>query len=163
MKPQVTIVAALNHQYVIGVDNRLPWHIPEDLAYFKKITLGKPIIMGRKTFESIGRVLPGRKNIVISRNGFSHDGVTTYTSLEAAITDNSDVAELCIIGGAELFALSIDLADKMCLTWVDYPLKLQAKYFPLINFNRWRLVSEEDIISSQGIPCSFCEYQRFNK
>ena len=157
---KISLVVALNSEYVIGTENKLPWHIPEDLAYFKQVTLGKPIIMGRKTFESIGRVLPGRKNIVISRSGFSHPGVSTYSSLAAAIADNQDVAELCIIGGGEIFKQAIEFANILHLTWVDVAVANPCAWFPKLNFSDWHLAAEHELLSQTGIKCLIQNYLR---
>ena len=146
---------------MIGVDNQLPWHIPEDLKYFKQATLGKPIIMGRKTFESIGRVLPGRKNIVITRNNdFRNDDVTVYHSLEEALQDNQIYPEICIIGGGEIFKQALPITTKLFLTIVDYPVANPTVYFPKINFDEWQLDTTEEIISGTGTKCRFNLYYR---
>lgn len=105
---------------VIGKDNQMPWHLPADLGHFKAITLGKPIIMGRKTYESIGRPLPGRKNIVISRDkSYKLEGCETASSLEEAITLVSEAEEIMIIGGGNLYAQALPHADKLYLTFID--------------------------------------------
>ena len=105
---------------VIGKDNQMPWHLPADLGHFKSITLGKPIIMGRKTYESIGRPLPGRKNIVISRNrDYKLEGCETAVSLEEAISLVCDVEEIMIIGGGYLYMQTIPLANRLYLTFID--------------------------------------------
>lgn len=157
---KISLVVALNSEYVIGTENKLPWHIPEDLAYFKQVTLGKPIIMGRKTFESIGRVLPGRKNIVISRSNFNHPGVTTYPSLTAAIAANQDVAELCIIGGGEIFKQAIEFANILHLTWVDVAVANPCAWFPKFDFSEWNLVTEHELLSQTGVKCLIQNYVR---
>src|SRR3954471_23692829 len=101
MAKQITLVVAMDAKRGIGVDNKLPWHLPEDLAHFKRVTLGRPIVMGRKTFDSIGRALPGRRNIVITRNAaWSHPGVETALSLDAALA-LLDGERASIIGGSQ--------------------------------------------------------------
>lgn len=157
--PQITIVVAMNEERVIGSKNQLPWHIPEDLAYFKEITLNKPIIMGRKTFESIGRILPNRKNIVISRNNYSYPGIYSYGSLELAIEDNSNVPEICIIGGGEIFSLALPLATQLHITRVDYKVSNPDAWFPEFNINDWVLCNELEIVSKSGIKCVFMTYK----
>ncbi|MCC2624617.1 MAG: dihydrofolate reductase [Burkholderiales bacterium] len=158
---KISIVVAMNKENVIGVDNQLPWHIPEDLQHFKQITYGKPIIMGRKTFESIGRVLPGRKNIVISRNGeLNIPEVTVYTSLAIAILDNQTVPELCIIGGGEIFKQALPIADELYLTIVDYPVENPTVFFPKFDLLSWQLITSKEIVSSNGIHCQFKRYCR---
>lgn len=157
----LTIVVAVNKDNVIGVDNQLPWHVPEDLQHFKAVTMNKPIIMGRKTFESIGRVLPGRKNIVITRNTeWQFTGVDTYPSLEEAIRDNSNFEELCIIGGGEIFAKALPLVEKIHLTIIDIKIPNPTVFFPQIDYKEWTLIHSKDLITSNGIKCVFNEYIR---
>lgn len=157
----LTIVVAMNKERVIGVNNQLPWHVPEDLQYFKKVTLGKPIIMGRKTFESIGRVLPGRKNIVITRNtNWQYDGVDVYKSLEEAILDNSNFEELCVIGGGEIFAKALPIANKLHLTILDIPVTNPSVFFPEIDYKQWSLISSNQISVKDDTCCTFNEYIR---
>lgn len=159
---EITLIVAMNQDNVIGTNNQLPWHIPEDLAHFKQVTLGKPVIMGRKTFESIGRVLPGRKNIVISRNCYSHEGVICYSSLEEAIADNQDVPELCVIGGGEIFALAIPVATTLHITEVDCMVDNPCARFPVIDNDVWELKAARELVSVSGIKCIIKEYQRRN-
>jgi len=105
---------------VIGKNNQMPWHLPADLGHFKAVTLGKPVIMGRKTYESIGRPLPGRRNIVISRNsGYTIEGCETAVSLEDAMKLVNGVNELMIIGGGHLYSQALLLADRLYLTFID--------------------------------------------
>ncbi len=151
----------MNKDRVIGVNNQLPWHIPEDLAYFKKTTLGKPIIMGRKTFESIGRVLPGRKNIVITRNTcWSHVGVEVVSSIDEALTLVESQDEVCIIGGGEVFKQTLAIASCLHITIVDIAVDNPNAFFPEIEANQWQRVSHQEIIAKNGIKCSFNEYIR---
>src|SRR3990167_4498372 len=157
----LSLVVAMNKERVIGVDNQLPWHIPEDLKHFKAITMGKAIIMGRKTFESIGRILPGRKNIVISRNSnWQHDGVEVFNGLEKAILNNNEFTELCIIGGGEIFSQAIPLIDKLHITIIDVKVSNPSTFFPEIDFSEWRLVKREAIVTHDQIHCEFNEYDR---
>ncbi len=123
---KISLVWAMAENRVIGLNNSLPWYLPEDLKYFKRITLGKPVIMGRKTYESIGKPLPGRTNIVVSRNaGFSAEGVKTVSSLDEAkklcesIALIDGVNEAMVIGGAEIYSLALPLADRLYLTEVS--------------------------------------------
>ncbi|MEM7692721.1 MAG: dihydrofolate reductase [Pseudomonadota bacterium] len=124
MLPIAIIVAAADND-VIGQDNQLPWHLPADLAHFKRTTLGKPVIMGRKTFDSIGRPLPGRPNIVVSRNAdLKIDGVSTAGDLESAVelahelAEDTKAEELMVIGGAEIYRQALPLAQRIYLTRV---------------------------------------------
>jgi dihydrofolate reductase len=136
MTAQLTLVVALDRDNGIGIDNRMPWHLPHDLAHFKRVTLGKPVIMGRKTFDSIGRPLPGRRNIVITRNGnWSHEGAERAASLDAAIA-LLDGASASIIGGAQIFNAAIDLADAMIVTHIDHRFTCDT-FFPPIDPAVW--------------------------
>nr|WP_275441487.1 type 3 dihydrofolate reductase [Psychrobium sp. MM17-31] len=124
------MIAAMAQDRVIGKDNKMPWHLPEELAYFKKVTMGKPIVMGRNTFESIGRPLPGRQNIVVSRNpDLVIDGVDVVNSVEQAIEAAQQCDELMIIGGAMLYEHMLPKADILYLTQIDLQAEGDA-YFP---------------------------------
>ena len=145
MKIALVVAAARNH--VIGCNNRLPWHLPQDLKYFKSVTLGKPIIMGRKTFESIGKPLPGRTNIVITRQmGWCAEGVHVAHDLPSAIALAKDVAaidgaeEVMVIGGAEIYRSSLGLAQRVYLTRVDLEVDGDA-FFPPLAENEWRIIA----------------------
>jgi dihydrofolate reductase len=119
-KPIISLIAAMANNRVIGKDNQMPWHLPADLGHFKAVTLGKPVIMGRKTYESIGRPLPGRRNIVISRNSdYKVEGCDTAISLEEAMELVNEVEELMIIGGGHLYSQAMPLADRLYLTFID--------------------------------------------
>ncbi|SBO10126.1 Dihydrofolate reductase type 3 [Vibrio mediterranei] len=116
----ISMIAAMADNRVIGKDNQMPWHLPADFIWFKKCTMGKPVIMGRKTYESIGRPLPGRQNIVVSRNSeLCIDGVETVTSLEQALSLVSDVEEAMIIGGGSFYEHCMPMANKLYLTYID--------------------------------------------
>lgn len=116
---KVTIIAAMARNRAIGLDGEMPWHLPAELKHFKESTIGKPIVMGRKTWESIGRVLPGRQNIVITRNpSFQAPGCTLARSLDQAM-DLALGEEVMIIGGGQLYQLAMAVADRMILTRVD--------------------------------------------
>ncbi len=117
---KISIIVAMAKNRVIGKDNDMPWHLPADLQHFRKMTSGKPIIMGRKTYESIGRPLPKRHNIIVSRNGdYEVDGCDVVSSLDEAVKIAGDVDELFIIGGGFLYNQTIDQADKLYLTFID--------------------------------------------
>ncbi len=142
-KPRVSVIAALARNRVIGIENRLPWRLPEDLAHFKALTLNHPILMGRKTFESLGRPLPGRTNIVITRNThYRPDGCVVADSIPAAIALCRDADEVFFIGGAELYAQAIPLADRLYLTEVDIEAEGDA-WFPDYDRHAFREVSRE--------------------
>jgi dihydrofolate reductase len=120
MKPRISLIVAMANNHVIGINNTLPWYLPADLKHFKALTMGHHIVMGRKTFESIGKPLPGRTSVVITRNvNYSVPGVIVVNSLEAAISSCSDDVEIFVIGGAELYRQAISLADRIYLTEID--------------------------------------------
>lgn len=122
---------------VIGRDNRLPWRLPADLAYFKRVTMGHPVIMGRRTWESIGRALPGRQNIVVSRNrDYSAPGATVVGSLDDAWRAAGEVEEACVIGGTSLFAEALPHADRIHLTEVEAEVEGDT-YFPPFDRSQW--------------------------
>ncbi|GEM78299.1 type 3 dihydrofolate reductase [Vibrio superstes] len=116
----ISMIAAMANNRIIGKDNQMPWHLPADFIWFKKCTMGKPVVMGRKTYESIGRPLPGRHNIVISRDAeLTIEGVTTVTSIESALEVVSDESEVMIIGGGSIYEHCLPMADKLYLTYID--------------------------------------------
>lgn len=157
---RLTMVVAIDAQRGIGIDNQLPWHLPEDLAHFKRVTLGRPIIMGRKTFDSIGRPLPGRRNIVVTRNAdWRHDGVEAVTSLEAAIALVGD-EEASIIGGAQIFNAALDLADRMIVTEIARTFDCDT-FFPPIDAQAWEETARERQHSAtQGFDFDYVTYER---
>lgn len=127
----------MSRNRVIGIDNRLPWRLPEDLKYFRALTWGKPIVMGRRTHESIGRPLPGRHNIVVTRNAdYRADGCTVVDSLESA-WKAADADEVMVIGGAELYAQTLAQASRLYLTLVDADFEGDT-YFPTYDQDAWR-------------------------
>lgn len=137
---QISLIVAYANQRVIGKNNRMPWHLPEDLAHFKRTTLGAPVIMGRKTWEAIGKPLPGRRNIVISRNPnlSLNDAVVTH-SLSEALSYCKDVKEVFIIGGAQIYAQALPLATRLVITEIEQQYDGDA-FFPEIDFNQWQEV-----------------------
>ncbi|AWO00284.1 dihydrofolate reductase [Chitinophaga alhagiae] len=141
----ISIIVAASDNNVIGIENRLPWNLPADLQFFKNTTWGFPIIMGRKTFESMGRPLKGRQNIVITRQaGYSHAGITVVPSIEAAIraAEEQDVNEIFITGGTEIFLQAFPLVDRIYLTRVHTTLQGDA-FFPEISPEEWVRVHSE--------------------
>jgi dihydrofolate reductase len=142
-KAPLSLIVAMARNSIIGVENDLPWHIPADLQRFKAITMGKPVIMGRKTFQSIEarlkKPLPGRPNFVISANGFSYPGVDVFSDLETAISEarfEYPDTELMIIGGASIYEQALPLVDRMYLTIVDQDARGDA-YFPKFDEASW--------------------------
>ena len=156
----LTLIVATDNAGGIGIRNTLPWKLPEDLAHFKRTTSGHPILMGRKTFESIGRPLPNRRNIVISRNpDWRHDGVESVTSLAAAIA-LTDAADVFVIGGAEIYRLALPLADRLIVTEIAQRFDCDA-FFPSIDMNAWT-ESDRTVHHSEtnGFDFAFVTYQR---
>lgn len=142
----ISLVVAAANNNVIGKDNRLLWHLPNDMKFFKNVTWGMPVIMGRKTFESLGKPLPGRKNIVLSRSsGFQPEGVVVVKSMEDAgfLVKQMDVKEMMVIGGGEIFNMVFEKAKRIYLTRVDAAPEGDA-WFPAIDPKEWKLVSKKD-------------------
>lgn len=157
----LAIIVAQAKNRVIGVNNKLPWHLPEDLRYFKQVTMGKPIIMGRNTYESIGRPLPGRTNIVISRQeSYAPKGVKVVSSLDAAIELAESVAmidgasEAMVIGGGQIYAQALDKADRLYLTEVDAEIEGDA-WFPEFVRDDWKEVGREDFSAEGPNPYNY--------
>lgn len=140
MPPALSLVVAVSDNDVIGRDNALPWHLPADLKHFKAVTMGKPIVMGRKTYDSIGRPLPGRLNIIITRNReLEIPGVTVVGSFEEALARAGDAPEVAVIGGAELFRSALPLASRIYFTRVHGTVEGEIK-FPVLDPAHWREV-----------------------
>ncbi|SUT89269.1 dihydrofolate reductase [[Actinobacillus] rossii] len=137
-----SLIVATTQNNVIGKNNQMPWHLPADLAWFRQNTTGKPVIMGRKTFESIGRPLPKRINIVLSRQPFEHEGVTWKDSLESAVDFVKDSEEIVLIGGSELFKQYLPKADKLYLTQIQAEIEGDT-FFPELNWNEWKIEYDE--------------------
>ena len=150
----------MSENYVIGLKNKLPWHISADLKNFKNITLGNPIIMGRKTYDSIGNPLKDRDNIVISRdNSLKIDGVEVVDSLEKAIFMTAEAPEIFIIGGQQIYQIALPIATHMYVTNVEGNFEGDA-YFPDYNQQEWREVDREDLITEDNLKFSFLKYER---
>lgn len=143
---KISLIVALSSNRVIGADKQMPWHLSADLKKFKQITLGSPIIMGRKTFESIGRPLPGRTNIVVSRNAaYQPEGVVVFTSLAAALNHAcSESEQVFVIGGASLYEAALPLATELYLTQIHREFAGDT-YFPALDMSAWREVEREDV------------------
>lgn len=165
---KLAVIVAASENGVIGQNNNLPWHLPEDLQYFKRVTMGKPIVMGRKTFESIGRPLPGRVNIVISRSEtYCAAGVEVVRSLNAALALAESAAqvsganEMMVIGGAEIYAAAIPRADVLYLTKVHARIEGDA-YLPAVDWAQWQEVGCERHLAANSAQhdYSFTIYER---
>ncbi|NRP46865.1 MULTISPECIES: dihydrofolate reductase [unclassified Marinobacterium] len=166
---RLALIVAQGLNRVIGNDNKLPWYLPEDLRYFKEVTMGKPIIMGRKTFESIGKPLPGRLNIVITRDSnWSAEGVKIVASLEEAVEVGEaqamidGVEETVIIGGAQIYAQSLPLVDRLYLTQVEAEPEGDA-HFPEIDYGQWQELGRQSFPAGDQpnrYPYAFIVYDR---
>lgn len=137
----VSLIAALDQDFAIGKGNALPWHLSDDLKRFKALTLGKPLLMGRKTAESLGRALPGRTNLVLTRTGHApFPGMRAVPTLAEArsLAGLESAEELCVIGGGEVFALALPQAARMHLTWVETVVADADAFFPRFDRSQWR-------------------------
>jgi dihydrofolate reductase len=150
----ITIIAALARNRAIGEGGRMPWHLPGELQHFKRTTMGKPIVMGRKTWEAIGRPLPGRQNIVLTRTaGYRAEGASCVSSLAAAL-ELAEGDEVMIIGGGELYRLALPMAERMVLTLVDCAPEADT-WFPQWDESEWRVVSVEHSPADPGNPLAY--------
>jgi len=159
---RISLIAAMARGRVIGADNTMPWHLPADMRRFKQTTMGKPVIMGRLTYGSIGRALPERQNFVLTRNqGFSAPGCTTYHSLEEAFFATRDAPEVMIIGGAQIYADALPHANYMYLTYINADLAGDAR-FPQWQASQWREVWRESADSDErnAYPMTFVNLAR---
>lgn len=139
----VSFIAAIGKNRELGFGNKLPWHLPDDLKRFKEITRGHTVIMGRKTYESMGRLLPERKNIIITREkSYKIEGAIIVSSIEEALKECEGDKEVFIIGGGEIFKLAFPYATRMYLTHADAE-RLADAFFPEFNISDWKVVSEE--------------------
>ena len=155
----ISFLVAVARNGVIGRDNKLPWHLPAELKRFKEISMGKPMLMGRKTYESIGKPLPHRRNIIITRNAdYGAPGIEVAQSLEEAIEMCGDVPEIVIIGGGEIFKLAMPIADRMYYTVVLADIAGDA-YFPEVDWTQWRETAREPGPPSDP-PFEFRIYER---
>ena len=161
----ISIIVAASANNVIGAQGDLPWRLPDDLRRFKTVTMGKPIVMGRKTWESIGRALPGRQNIVITRQqDFAAEGCDVVQSTDAAIAVAGDVSEIMVIGGSEVYTLFLPVAQRLYLTRVHADVNGDA-FFPAVDADEWQLVSDEAHSADRRneFDFSFRIYERTNR
>ena len=156
--PALVLIAALDRNRAIGRGNALPWHLPDDLKRFKALTLGKPVLMGRKTAESLGRALPKRRNLVLTRGGrVPFDGMQAVASIDEArriaAADGADA--LCVIGGGEIYALALPLATRMHLTHVDTAIDDGDAFFPAFDADDWREIARATHAADDRHACGF--------
>ena len=159
----VSLVVALDRNHAIGRDNALPWRLPDDLKRFKALTLGKPVLMGRKTAESLGRALPGRRNLVLTRTGsVPFAGMEAFATLDSALEAVQGAEEVCVIGGGEIFAMTLAVANRMHLTWVDAEIADADAFFPRFDPAQWRETSREahPADARNEYPFEFVDYSR---
>lgn len=162
---ELVLVAAIDRAFAIGRDNQLPWRLPDDLKRFKALTLGKPLLMGRKTAQSLGRALPGRRNLVLTRSGaVPFAGMEPVASVEAALAvareDGADT--LCVIGGGEVYALCLPLATHMYLTHVDTRVDGADAFFPRFDPDAWDITVRDAHAADATHACAFefVDYRR---
>jgi len=161
MQKKITLIAAMGRNREIGLDGHMPWHLPAELQHFKQTTMGKAMLMGRKTWQAIGRPLPGRQNIVITRNpDFQAEDADVCTSLAAAV-DISQSPEIMVIGGGQLYALALPLAQRMVLTLVDIEPEADT-WFPAWHDQQWRQTEEKyfQADGENGIAYRIVELER---
>ena len=156
---KISIIVAMATNRVIGINNSLPWHISDDLKRFKQLTTGSTIIMGRKTYESIGNALPNRTNIVVSRQKNLHyPDVIVCDSIEDAISQVDDRHDIFIIGGAQIYEQALPFANHMFVTHVDRDIKGDV-FFPEYNEKHWKIISAESRQAENGLPYRFVDYE----
>jgi dihydrofolate reductase len=155
MACRISLIAAMAQNRVIGRDNKIPWRLPAEQQWFKAVTMGKPILMGRKTYESIGRPLPGRHNIVLTTNrDYTAEGCTVVHTIEEAITAVDDNEELMVIGGAYLYAQMLPLANCLYLTFITADIEGDT-YFPEISDADWHTVQEDYFPANERNPYNY--------
>ncbi len=168
---KLSLIVATAKDNAIGRNNELPWHLPQDLKYFKSVTLGKSVIMGRKTFESIGKPLPGRTNIVVTRQkNWNVAGVLVAQSVEGALdiaqqfrNEQSSLAdEVMVIGGAEIYRHALPLADRIYLTRIDINVESADAFFPELPVAEWKLVSENAGDADANLKHRFMVFEKIN-
>ena len=162
---KISSIVAVSNNLAIGVDNDLPWHLPNDLKFFKNTTHGHHVLMGRKSFESIGRPLPGRTNIVITRNeDYYHSGIIVKHSIVDGIryAQDAGVDNLFILGGSNVYFQTIDLWDRLYITKVDTHIDNATAFFPKLDESKWKLISEEKHSHDEKnkFDHNFCIYER---
>jgi len=164
-RPALVLVAALDRQRAIGRGNAMPWHLPDDFRHFKALTLGRPVLMGRRTAESLGRALPGRTNLVLTRSGrVPFEGMQAVATLDEAIAAAAaqNASELCVIGGGEIYALTLPRADVLQLTHVDTVVDGADAFFPDWDAAAWREISRTPHAADarHAHAFEFVEYRR---
>jgi dihydrofolate reductase len=164
-KPAIALIAALDRNFAIGRDGEIPWHLPDDLKRFKQLTLGKPILMGRKTAVAIGRALPGRLNLVLTRSGS-----TPFADQEAVASINAAIArangdDLMVIGGGEVYSLALPHATRLNLTWIDTAAENADAHFPHFGLRQWRETARvhHPVNATHAFAFDFVDYERITE
>jgi dihydrofolate reductase len=160
---KISLIAAMDKHYAIGRGNTLPWHLPRDLQRFKALTLNKPIVMGRKTAESLGRALPKRRNIVLSRTGQApFSGMETINSLQGLMALRRDESELCVIGGGEIYQLALPFATHLYFTHVDTEVENPDAFFPKFDLRNWKVTQREKHLADEknAFAFEFVDYEK---
>ncbi len=157
----ISLIVAHDENRVIGYENDMPWHLPGDLAYFKRTTMGKPIVMGRKTFESIGKALPGRLNIVITTQAdYDAENIVTVSSLEEAIqVASAQSEEIMIIGGGKIFKSALPLADRLYITQINHTFNGDT-YFPEYFSKGWKEISSSEEQRADGYTFTYKIFEK---
>lgn len=160
-QPVLALIAAMDVNGVIGADGGMPWHLPADLRWFKKNTRDKPVLMGRRTFESIGRALPHRRNLVMTRRGdFTPEGAEIVADLDDALARVAGADELMVIGGAEIYRLALARASRLLITRIEAEYEGDTR-FPDVDWARWQLVADDPHPAAEGNPgYRFMTYER---
>jgi len=159
-QPAISMIVARSRNHVIGRDNQMPWKISADLQFFKKVTMGHPVIMGRKTWESIGRPLPGRRNIVVSRNAdLKLTGAEVVNSLDAALATLNEFPRVFVIGGEQLFTQAFPMADRLYITEIDIDVDGGDTFFEVPNPEQWKEI-ERTPASENEITFNFITLER---
>ena len=159
---RLSLIVAMDENRLIGSDNQLPWHLPADLAFFKRTTMGKPVLMGRKTFQSIGKPLPGRRNIVITRDAaFAAEGCEIAGSIDAALALCADHEEVMLIGGASLYEQTLERADTLYITRIRHAFEGDT-WFPEFDESGWKIadLQEQGADDRNAYAVSFVKYVR---
>ena len=153
---EISLIAAFDKNQAIGKNGDLPWHLSSDLKHFKNITTGNTIVMGRKTFDSIGRALPNRKNIVLTRNlKWQYEGVVTINNVNDIFEICKNDSEIFVIGGAEIYNAFLDIATKMILSYVETEVKDADAFFPKFKSENWKIMDESEIIKEENDDFSY--------
>lgn len=162
---KVSLIAAMDRNFAIGKEGALPWHLPDDLKRFKALTVGKPLLMGRKTAQSLGRALPGRLNLVLTRSGqVPFESMQAVTTLEDAlqIARDAGAGELCVIGGGEIYALTLPIATHLYMTLVDTDVSGADEFFPSFEVDQWRETDRQRhaVDARHAFAFEFVDYEK---